>query len=154
MAPERQYELLYRMTVGDHKRALKLYRRANWIWLGIAFSAFVSGYQYWIEPDLASGAIDRQLSPLGANVWHVGFIIAALFLIRGIWWAQVRAEITGHVFLASSLLTNTVAVYQLAGITPGMMIAFLFAVSSVERARFLWEITPSKKAVERASRAP
>lgn len=143
MSPESAFKALASL---NHKRALKLYRAQNGIWLWIGVACIVSALQFWLSPEqVGKTAIGRRLEGGVDDAWNLGVMIGGVMIIWGVWTYRPRAEIIGHLFLTAAMTANALAVLTVvrAGLSAGLLIAV--AVASGFRIYFLVATTPRKE---------
>lgn len=130
----------------NKKRALKLYRAQNGIWLWIGVACIASALQFWLSPEqVAKTAIGRRLEGGIDDAWNLGVMIGGLMIIYGVWTYRPRSEIIGHIFLTASMTINAIAVLTVvrAGLSALLLIAV--AIASAVRIYFLVATTPQKE---------
>jgi hypothetical protein len=136
------------------RRAVRLYRAQNsiWLWLGLAcIAAFVS---YYVDPStVAKSAIGRSLSGPVDEIWNGGFLISGLLIIVGVWTTRAKIEIIGQLFLCASIATDSAAIAILAGVGPSFWTIAAIAIASVFRIYWLIHTTTPQEADHAAAAA-
>lgn len=121
------------------RRARRLYRMQNGVWLALGFAAVLGAITFWTDPEsVQKTAIGYSLQGITDDIWNACYMTGGLFIGVGIWRVSHRTEIVGHMFLASGMATNAAAVLAVAGFITNFYTLVAIVIASVLRAWFLW----------------
>lgn len=137
--PERTFSIF---TGLQHRRAMRLYRAQESIWLWISLATVLAAIDWARDPSAAAAksAVGHQLSGPLDDIWIWGMATGGIFIAFGIWFFRIRYEILGHLFLTASVAVNAVAVFREFGVTSTGLVLAAVAVASGARIYFLWQL--------------
>lgn len=125
-----------------HRKAVRLHRAQNFIWVWLGLAATLSAVQYFLQTDTANSAIYSTMPSVFLIVWHVLFALGGLLIAYGVWTYHPLAEVIGHIFFCAGCLVNCVALLTVIGGGPNFFIVGAAGAASIARAYFIVKTTP------------
>lgn len=134
--------------VSDPRRARRIYRSQNaiWIWLGIA--AFVGAIAFFLDPATADDSSAGRLLSGGIEQFYYGMLgVGGVVISYGVWRLDPRAEIIGHLFVGVSVfITGLAIVFNLGAVVSGLTLLGI-GIANAFRIYYLWTVAPKRSDV-------
>lgn len=149
MMPEHLYQ---KLAQEGHKRALKLYRVQNSLWMLLAIASVIT-FAHWLSDPVGAataGALGRELSSPLDDLWNISFGLGGVLIIHGIWSFKSRVEIIGHLLFGGGTMVYALAIaadtiQDDRPFAPAAFTVAAISLASAARIYFLWTTTPKKK---------
>lgn len=140
------YRHLPASVLGDPKRARRLYRSQNSIWLWLGVAAVLGSVAYFIDSASAeNSAAGRLLSGWIEVVYYTMLGLGGGIIFLGVWKLDARTEIIGHLCVGMAVFITSLSILiSVGGAAVSGLTLLGVACANVSRIYYLWSIAPRK----------